>query len=159
MPSFQTLEDYARRVEEEMSPGARAGDGTATTKKCPDCATECALGAATCDCCGHEFPARSPRFRACDDCGALNPVTVSACQTCGASFDQSFTLTLDEALRTGVIVRGMDVDESDTRLGEQMAPAVRERILSSGDRTLVNIMRQLPEESWSRLRAILEDAA
>jgi ribosomal 50S subunit-associated protein YjgA (DUF615 family) len=66
---------------------------------------------------------------------------------------------LDEALRTGVIVRGMDVDESDTRVGEEMAPAVRERILTSGDKALVNIMRQLPEESWSRLRAILEDAA
>ena len=35
MPSFETFETYARRVEEEMSPSARAGDGTPKTKRCP----------------------------------------------------------------------------------------------------------------------------
>lgn len=159
MPSFDTLEIYARKVEEEMSPGARAPESGPKLKRCPDCSTECAVGASECDVCGHLFPTRSPAFQPCADCGTLNPVSASSCQSCGSSFEHSFTLTLDEALRTGVITRGMDVDESDTRLGEQIAPAVRERILSSGDRTLVNMMRQLPEESWSRLRAILEDAA
>lgn len=158
MPSFQVLEEYARRVEEEMSAAARGGEVAPKTKRCPECSTECPLGASECDICGHEFPARTARFRTCDDCGALNPVTAGSCQACGASFDQSFTLTLDEALRTGVIVRGMDVDEDDARIGEQMAPIVRNRILTSGDKALVNVMRQLPEESWSRLRAILEDA-
>jgi superfamily II DNA or RNA helicase len=159
MPSFETLEAFARRVEEEMSSAARATPAEPKTKRCPDCSTECPLGATECDICGHEFPSRSHRFRSCEECGALNPIGSSSCQSCGASFDHAFVLTLDEALRTGVIVRGMDVDEADARVGEEMAPAVRERILTSGDKALVNIMRQLPEESWSRLRAILEDAA
>jgi hypothetical protein len=65
-------------------------------------------------------------------------------------------LTLDEALRTGAIVRGMDLSEEEVRLGEEMAVPVREKILASGDEHLVRILRSLPEESYARLRGILE---
>ena len=44
-----------------------------------------------------------------------------------------FILTLDEALRTGAIVRGMDLDESEVQEGERIAEIVRGRVLRSGD--------------------------
>ena len=65
-------------------------------------------------------------------------------------------MTLDEALRTGAIVRGMDLEEEEVKLGEEMAAPVREKILSSGDDQLVRILRVLPEESFARLKDILE---
>ena len=67
-----------------------------------------------------------------------------------------FHLTLEDALRTGVIVRGMDLDEEEAREGEAMADDVREKILQSGDEKLLRILRVLPEESWARLRNILD---
>jgi len=53
------------------------------------------------------------------------------------------------------IIRGMDVDESEVRLAEEIAPEVRRRILRSGDDKLVRILKVLPDESWARLRDIL----
>lgn len=155
MPAFATLERFARRVEDEMSPSARTEVET-RTKRCPACATENSLGATSCDGCGHEFPTRTPRFLPCDSCGALNPAGSSSCQHCGTAFGQGFTLTLDEALRTGAIVRGMELDEADVVDGERMAERVRSVVLGSGDSALVKVVQLLPEESWSRLRAILE---
>lgn len=155
MPSLDTLEQYARRVEEEMSPSARAIGEQPRTKRCPVCRHECGLGDKTCPECGHEFPVAGARYRACLDCGALNPVTATACHACGASLVQTFTLTLDEALRTGAIVRGLDIAENDVRVAEEMAPEVRNRVLRSGDEKLVRILKVLPDESWARLRDIL----
>ena len=65
-------------------------------------------------------------------------------------------LTLDEALRDGAIVRGMDLQEEEVKLGEDLAGPVRERILATGDAQLVRILRILPEESFARLKGILE---
>jgi hypothetical protein len=67
----------------------------------------------------------------------------------------SFTLTLDEALRTGAIVRGMDLNETEVRESENLAPYIRSQILQSGDEKLVHILKTLPDESWARLRDIL----
>ena len=74
----------------------------------------------------------------------------------GNSFSQSFCLTLDEALRTGAIVRGIDLEEGEVQKSEEMAEVVRGRILRSGDQRLVKIIQTLPDESWSRLRTILD---
>jgi hypothetical protein len=71
-------------------------------------------------------------------------------------FATGFTLTLDEALRTGAIVRGMDLDEDEVREAETIAPRIRQRVLQSGDQKLVRILKVLPDESWARLRDILE---
>lgn len=157
MPSFDVLEGFARRVEEEMSPSVRGEPAPPTTKRCPVCASEATLAAQFCDECGHEFTKNTPRFKTCDKCDGLNPLQAKECQSCGASFLQDFVLTLDEALRTGAIVRGMDVDEEDVREGEQIAGSVRKLMMSSGDEKLVNIIRQLPEESFARLRKILSE--
>ena len=96
-----------------------------------------------------------PRFKACSTCGALNPNAATDCHSCGASFGTSFLLSLDEALRTGAIVRGMDIEEPDVKEGERIAQPVREKILRSGDNTLVRIIRTIPEESFAHLKDIL----
>jgi len=155
MPSFDTLETFARRVEEEMPQAVRTQTSDPKTKRCPACNLECALGDHTCSDCGHEFPVAPQRLKSCSDCGTLNPVTAGSCHACGASFTQSFMLTLDEALRTGAIVRGMDIDEAEVLAAEEIAPAVRNMILKSGDSKLVKILQTLPDESWARLRKIL----
>jgi len=159
MPSLETLEVFARRVEDEMSPASRAVGGESRHKRCPVCRHECAPGAAECPQCGHEFPEAPRPMRACGDCGSLNPVAAQTCQTCGASMSAVFTLTLDEALRTGAIVRGIDVDEGDVRQAERIAPEIRRRLLRSGDEKLVRILRVLPDESWARLRDIMAAGA
>ncbi|GLS16988.1 hypothetical protein GCM10007874_00030 [Labrys miyagiensis] len=157
MPSFDTLEAYARRVEEEMSGDARR-DHEPRTKRCPTCTEENLLNATECSACGHEFPARTRRFHACPQCDGLNPVGAQECQHCGTSLGHAFSLTLDEALRAGAIVRGMEIEEDAVKASERIAPRVREMVLKSGDAALVRVTQLLPEESWSRLRAILEDA-
>jgi hypothetical protein len=63
----------------------------------------------------------------------------------------------DEALRAGDIILGIDIEEQEVQLGEEMAAPVRERILRSGDEQLVRILRILPEESFARLKGILSD--
>ena len=155
IPSLETFETYARRVEEEMSPSARAAANTPKTKRCSACGGECALGAKECPHCGHEFPTQPERTKTCNDCGAINPITAQICHACGSPFSHDFNLTLDEALRTGAIVRGMDIDEEEVRQSEKIAEVVHGRVLRSGDQRLVKIIQTLPDESWARLRTIL----
>ena len=66
-----------------------------------------------------------------------------------------FSITLDEALRTGAIVRGTDLDEDEVIDAEVMAKLVRGRVLRSGDEKLIKLIQSLPEESWSRLKSVL----
>ena len=159
MPSTGIFEAFARRIEREMSPGKRKDPGTPKTKKCPACHSECELSASTCECCGYEFPARGgPQFKACGECGALNPAGATSCHNCGVSFATSFSLSLDEALRTGAIVRGMDLEEAEVTQGESIADPIRKRALRSGDETLVRVIRTLPDECLGRLRDILAES-
>jgi superfamily II DNA or RNA helicase len=159
MPSTRIFEAYARRIEHEMSPGKRKDPGAPKMKKCPACHSECDLGSKTCDCCGYEFPTTGHRqFKACSDCGALNPLGATSCHACGAPFMTDFSLSLDEALRTGAIVRGMDLEETEVVQGEAIAQPVRDRVLKSGDDTLIRVIRTLPDESFARLKDILSGA-
>jgi superfamily II DNA or RNA helicase len=157
MPSFDILEAFARRIEDEMSPSARKDEGPPKTKKCPVCTTELKLSATTCNVCGHEFPPPPQRFKPCAKCGGLNMMTAKSCQHCGESFTSPFILTLDEALRAGAIVRGIDVGEDEVLEGEKIAGQVRKQVMASGDEKLVKIIRQLPEESWARLKRLMTD--
>jgi len=155
MPSFETFEVYARRVEEEMSPSIRFKERKTKTKRCGACGQECALATKVCPNCHSEFPMPPERVKPCNECGAVNALSATSCHACGSIFSQDFILTLDEALRTGAIVRGMDLDEAEVQEGEQMAERVRGRVLRSGDQRLVKIIQTLPDESWARLRTIL----
>jgi superfamily II DNA or RNA helicase len=158
MPSFHVFEEYAKRVENEMNPAHRTDPGPPRSKVCPVCRDEVALTSATCPSCGHEFPPVEPRLKSCASCESLNPVGAAICQVCGSAFAPDFALTLDDALRQGAIVRGIELDEAEVLAGETIAPRVRQRMLSSGDETLVKIVRSLPEESWARLREIFTEA-
>ncbi len=156
MPSFDILEQFARRVEEEMPARFRGGGDQSRTKRCPICRTECDLGTKLCESCRYEFPQKAPRTKSCPECTAANPLTAKKCSECGHSFTAEFHLSLEDALRAGVIVRGMDIDEDEAREGEAMAKEVRDKILRSGDEKLLRILRTLPEASWARLKNIME---
>ncbi len=157
MPSFDLLEGYARRVEEEMSPGAQREEGKSRTKKCPSCSHEMELSVTKCEVCEYEFPPRTTRFKSCEQCQALNPISAMECQNCGHSFGSNFVISLDEALRTGAIVRGIDVDEDEVRDSEGLADNVRRQVLASGDAKLIKFVQQWPEETWGRLKRMLND--
>lgn len=156
MPSMDTFERYARKVEMEMSPAHRRDKQDVLTKKCPVCDFECQPKDSECSSCGHEFPERKERFKSCDSCGALNPLHEKKCQSCGQEFGYSFSLTLEEAIRNGVIARAMDIDESDVQFAEQMSEEVRNKVFRSGDENLVRLIKVLPEESLGRLKTILD---
>ena len=157
MPSFETFDRYARRVENEMSPAMRKGKPGPKFKKCPTCDHECDLGARSCPECGYEFPSTPPRVKPCKECGALNPLTAESCHSCGASFQPDFVITLREALREGAIVRGMNLDENEVAAGEAIADEFRDRVLKSGDENLVKVIQLLPEESYARLGSFFQN--
>ena len=155
LPAFERFEMYARRVEEEMPQGKRKDNSKPQHKVCRVCGTECGLGEDHCHECGTEFPKAPARTKLCPECGASNPQGVDTCQSCGHSMTHDFSITLDEALRTGAIVRGTDLDEDEVIDAEVMAKLVRGRVLRSGDEKLIKLIQSLPEESWSRLKSVL----
>jgi superfamily II DNA or RNA helicase len=157
MPSFDILENYALKVEREMSPSKRRDPGEHKTKMCPDCRTECDISTAVCPVCAHEFPKRAPRTKECSECHSPNPLAAKQCQNCGHSFLAKFHLTLEEALRTGIITRGMEIGEEEVREGEALAADVRAKILKSGDENLLKLLKTFPEETFGRLKAILKE--
>lgn len=159
MPAFKTFEKYAKRVEEEMSPAQRVDTGLPKEKKCPECGEHHPLGAKVCSC-GHEFPSapQGIKTKKCISCGSLNAISSDHCHACGNSFSSEFSLSLDEALREGAIVRGMEVEEGDARASEIMAPELRNLILRSGDQHLIKFIQSFPEESWSRLGKFYEQS-
>ena len=157
MPSFDTFDYYARRIENEMSPSKRRSEDRPKFKRCPICENECDLGCKVCTSCGHEFPEHTPRLKPCRECGALNELSADSCHSCGTSFRADFVITLREALRSGAIVRGMDLDESEVVESEGMAEEFRDLVLRSGDENLVKVIQLLPEESYARLGNLFSD--
>jgi superfamily II DNA or RNA helicase len=156
LPAYGTFEKYAERVEREMSPKFRKPTSEKPKKKvCPDCHAECEIGASECNECGYEFPVREPQYKICHHCEGMNLLSAEICQHCGEELTHNFGVTLDSALRDGVYVRGMELSEEETQLGEQMAQHVNDLILSSGDEILIKKIRSLPEESYGRLAKVL----
>ena len=153
MPTHKVFETFARRVENEMPP-SKLKEEKPRIKKCPICEEECALPASECSECGHEFKKSPPRLFECDDCGHLNPIGSEECTSCGKAFSEEFEVTLKEALRHGVIARGMDLSEDETRKSEKISSSLRADILSSGDEVLINLISKIPEESDARLARI-----
>ena len=153
MPTHKIFEEYARRVESEMSPSALKEE-RAKEKVCPVCEAKCCLTASSCHECGNEFSTKKEHQFECIDCGSLNPVGSSSCSNCGTKFDHKFSVSLREALRFGVITRGIDIDETETQLAERMGSSITADILSSGDEVLINIISKLPPEAYARVARI-----
>lgn len=156
MPTHKIFEEYARRVEGEMSLSFRRDSSAPDHKVCPTCGAYCALDAKSCNVCDTDFPVRASRNKACSSCGALNVISSKECHECGESFSHDFEITLEEALRVGAIIRGMDLDEEEVQEGERIKDSFRNDVLSSGDEQLVRILKLLPEESYGRLKRLLD---
>jgi superfamily II DNA or RNA helicase len=149
MPIFKTFEEYARRVEDEMSVAHISEEELKKkTKKCPICEEECQKLATICDYCAYEFPLKKTRFKKCEKCETQNPIQSKSCQSCGEDFSLEYKLTLKEALRLGGISRGMDLDEEDVRLAEENRQELRKVFLQSGDEELLQIY---PPETLARI--------
>ena len=157
MPMLETFDIYARRVEEEMPVGKRKEKARPSTKKCPSCGHECERSATVCPFCEHEFPPSTPRFKTCDDCGGLNPISAVNCNHCGKKFIEEFSLTLRNALREGAIARGVDIKENEVQDAEKLARNARLRALQSGDARILKIISVLPYELWPRVGQMLND--
>lgn len=134
MPTFKIFEEYARRVESEMSPAAKKQSRVkATHKICPDCSSECPIEAKECSFCGHKFYEYKKDEQ---------DVT-------------EYTINLDSALRMGGIARQMDIDEDDVVAAEKHYDLIRKEILESGDEKMIQILKLFPEESVIKLKDIL----
>jgi superfamily II DNA or RNA helicase len=155
MPSLDTLEEHARRVEHEMSPQART-ENEVTFKVCPICDTQNPRSATDCSACGYEFPPRKPTYKVCPECEGQNPSSAMECQHCGYKYTTDFEVSLRDALRVGAIVRGMDIEEEDVQESEEMANDFKEFVLKSGDETLFRIMRDLPLEALTKITQFAE---
>ena len=157
MPAHLIFDEYARRVELEMSPRHRTEPAAPRTKKCPICGTECEVNAKACHECDEEFPIGHFRQKTCHACESPNPLGAQSCVACGESFAHDFTVQLNDALRHGAIVRGMEVEEEEVVLGETLAPQLEKKVLRSGDEFLINLLRTVPEESYGRLARMMGD--
>ena len=96
-------------------------------------------------------------MKACNTCGALNPLSAKKCHDCGAGFGHQFEISLKDALRVGAIIRGMDLDEEEVREGEVIGNGIHEAVLKSGDDHLIKILGKLPVESYGRLAKMIEN--
>jgi superfamily II DNA or RNA helicase len=157
IPALKLFEDFARRVEEEMPQSVRQVQES-RQKVCPACGERNDLSARSCAC-GHEFPIPKNKPKTCQECGTLNVSHATSCEHCGASFESLIRISLDEALRNGAIARGLDLDEDEVREAERNAAYVKNLALKSGDDKIIKLIRLLPEETWSRLRSILETSS
>jgi superfamily II DNA or RNA helicase len=156
MPSHEVFEQYARRVELEMSPSARKEQPRPSFKICKVCEEENPRDAAECSFCNEPFPEPEMPKTSCHECGAENPKTAHHCKKCGAKMKESFVIELRDAFRSGAIVRGMDLDEDTLKLSESVASDFKREILNSGDAVLVELIKKLPEESYARIYELVE---
>jgi len=155
LPTYKILENYARKVEEEMT-AANVKAKIVRTKKCPSCSTEVPSEVKNCPICKHTFETIIKNFKICDQCKHENPMNASKCENCSASFQNDYKVELKDALRVGVIVRGLDINEDEIQNYETYKDDIRESILKSGDETLLKLVKTLPDESFARLKKILD---
>lgn len=156
MPTHKLFEEYAKRIEREMSPKYRKDSATASKEKfCGECGEVNDLDAPSCGFCESAFPIKEKKFVACGECAGLNVISAKECQFCGTDFGLNYTLELEEAFRMGAIIRGMELDEQTVQEGEGMSEDVRERILESGDAAMLRFLRTFPEESFAEFRRII----
>lgn len=155
MPTLAILEEYARRVEREMASVGVPPETGEQKKTCGTCGAENERSAKVCVQCDTAFPERKQRFKTCESCEGLSPMSAQKCQHCGQSFKTEYEITLNEALRMGAIVRGMDLEEDEVQDAEKNKKQILRDILASGDDAIIRLVKQLPEESYGRLRKIL----
>ena len=151
MPKIPQFEKFALNIEKEMPPKKINDIQRPQKKVCPICDTDCSINAQQCDECGHEFFDINDQMQPCFNCGHLNPLNNEDCDNCGSQLLPSYKIELNEALRDGAIVRGMEIDENEVQHGENISDTLQKDILSSGDEVLIKILNKMPKESLGRL--------
>ena len=135
MPTHKIFEEYARRVESEMSSVIKDLDyQKIKKKKCPKCEKECNLSAKICDFCNFEFTQNSSLIK---------------------KKNLDFELTLEKALRMGGIARQMDITENEVLDSEKNYSKIRKEILESGDARMIEALKIFPDESLIKLKNLL----
>jgi len=155
LPTYKIFESHARKVEEEMA-AANVKPKIVLTKKCPSCSTEIPSDVKNCPICKHVFEKLINNLKVCEKCKYENPMNSVKCESCGERFENDYKVELKEALRVGVIVRGLDLNEDEIQNYEAYKDDVRDNILKSGDETLLKLIKKLPDESFARLKKILD---
>ena len=152
MPSLPQFEKFALSVEKEMSPKFKnVSNNKPTHKICPTCENKCKINDLECSSCGHEFKQEQAQEILCLSCGEFNEADADYCHACNAKLSHDFKIELNEALRDGAIIRGMELDEDEVQVGEKMGHSLKNDILASGDDVLIKLLNVVPEESFGRL--------
>ena len=146
MPRHKIFEEYADRVEVEMKPFFNSEKMKQDFKKCPKCENECKVDENVCSECSFEFPVKKTIYKNCDKCDALNTLGAKNCQKCGESFEITYKIDLESALRDGGIARGVEIDEKEVQLSEKYYEKLRKDILESGDAGMINLLKKHPKE-------------
>ena len=146
MPRHKIFEEYADRVEVEMKPFFNSEKMKQDFKKCPKCENECKVDENVCSECSFEFPVKKTIYKNCDKCDALNTLGAKNCQKCGESFEITYRIDLESALRDGGIARGVEIDEKEVQLSEKYYEKLRKDILESGDAGMINLLKKHPKE-------------
>lgn len=157
MPAFRIFEEFARRIEDDMPPFAREREERQLTRKCPVCGADADICASECSDCGHEFPQRRMVFRSCEECGQHNPAHLEFCQHCGLPMIGRYEVSVSEALRDGVITRGIDIDEREVLQSEAEATLLRERLKLLGDDKVAHFISQIPKELLPAIRRLFSE--
>jgi superfamily II DNA or RNA helicase len=152
MPSLPQFEKFALSVEKEMSPKFKnLSNNKPLHKVCPTCENKCKINDKECSSCGHEFTQEKNQQVLCLNCGEFNEADADYCFSCNAKLSHDFKIELNEALRDGAIIRGMELDEDEVQAGEKMGHSLKNDILASGDHVLIKLLNVVPEESFGRL--------
>lgn len=160
MPAHKVFEQYARRVEREMSPAQRKESSEKPTEKvCSVCEAKNPISAEKCGDCETEFEKPKTKMIPCPDCETLNTIFADACINCGRNLKHQFEIELRDALRMGAIVRGMDVDEDSVRGSEEIAGDLKKAVFESGDEMLLKFVQQIPEEAYIKFQDLFEGVA
>ncbi|WP_374344975.1 hypothetical protein [Phenylobacterium sp.] len=85
-------------------------------------------------------------------------IRAKECQNCGKKFGSEFIITLNEALRVGAIVRGVDVEEGEVRDGEEMAGEFHKFVMRSGDAQMLKLAKLVPDELLGRFANFIDAA-
>ena len=140
MPSFETFEEYARRVEDEMPVNDGKDDAislsdksVARSAKPKTNSRQRSVRVAAISFRG----AGQPAFKSCPACSALN---VNSAVSCKAVARRSRSASCSRSMKPCALAQSFEGSTSrkdEVQLGEEMAAPVRERILRSGDEQLV----------------------
>ncbi len=161
IPYFSQFIEYAKRVEDEMPQSMRKDPGKSKFKICPVCESQSPLATKICSVCEHEFVSPAgPRMIECAKCKRLTNVSSGRCNYCGHKHNPSYILSFEETLkrRDGYIVQGHEIDEKDADTADTVGSYVEGRIIDSRDPHLINILKKVPKEQFSKLAEIIEDA-